>query len=213
MNDFASLSNFPSLGLDTETNQMKAIRRFKAILERHRAASPKHTEDAFNPLEAKARAAEIEAFVQRRQTLSRHGRDDIIKQLTLDPNRPTNSHDEDVTEQEPLFLGVGAGGGEAHHKPPSSSDPHDSAVSESPTNTDFNVYDKAYEEEVERIMANPSRQRPTTYLTRLVEERGQYETGGILSSEKTPSSGGVTDVVSQILSEAVAKTTVDGDRS
>jgi len=209
---------------------MKAIRRFKAILERHRgerSTSPKKIEDNFDPLEAKARAAEIEALVQRRQIFSQHSRADVIKKLTLDLDRPTNSSNEDVTEQEPLFVGVGTGGAEAHHKPTSAEALQPTAVSESPTNADFNVYDKAYEEEVERILAKPAKQ-PTMYLTRLVEERGQYKTvlnvvdtpaghpEGTGSSEKISSPSGDTDDVSQSMSEAAiteAKTTIDEDRS
>ena len=42
-------------------------------------------------------------------------------------------------------------------------------VSESPSNVDMNVYEKAYEEEIQRILAAKAGQRPTLYLTRRVE--------------------------------------------
>ncbi|OAL50908.1 Pkinase-domain-containing protein [Pyrenochaeta sp. DS3sAY3a] len=67
-----------------------------------------------------------------------------------------------------LFLNIGTG----EDCPPSSED--NCVVSESPSNVDMNVYETAYEEEVQRIIAQRKDQysnnrRPTLYLTRRVE--------------------------------------------
>lgn len=193
---------------------MKAIRRFKAILERHRAArsdSPKKADDDFDPIKARERAEEIEALVsQRRQYFEQQrSRSDMIRQLTLDLDRPVNAPDEDVTDREPLFLGVGAGDDETRHSAASPEHPQASAVSESPTNADFNVYDKAYEAEVERIMANPAR-KPTMYLTRLVQEKRRFNTVPhvVEGTEGHPADAGsgkamsLADLVSRSMSKA-----------
>jgi calcium/calmodulin-dependent protein kinase kinase 2 len=63
--------------------------------------------------------------------------------------------------EDTLFLDIGDGDksempGETH------------VISESPGATDFNVYERAYQEEIDRILAARSR-RPTIYLTRRVE--------------------------------------------
>ncbi|KAH6664337.1 calcium/calmodulin-dependent protein kinase [Plectosphaerella plurivora] len=201
---------------------MKAIRRFKAILERHRAghdgasSTPSRTaSDNFDPAKERARAEEIEALVkQRRQFQGYQTKDEAIRNLTLDLSRPEGGlpggPDADVTELEPLFLGVGAGVEEGHDDFGPPSNPHASAVSESPTNTDFNVYDRAYEEEVDRIMANPSR-RPTMYLTRFVKERQQYQAvANVVESmsqselANVQSPGRFADAVARMMGEAAA---------
>jgi [calcium/calmodulin-dependent protein kinase] kinase len=73
--------------------------------------------------------------------------------------------------EDTLFLNIGTG----EDFPP---DPEDGCiVSESPSNVDINVYETAYEEEVQRIIAqrreqfanNAANRRPTLYLTRRVE--------------------------------------------
>jgi [calcium/calmodulin-dependent protein kinase] kinase len=65
--------------------------------------------------------------------------------------------------EDTLFLGVGAGGEDT----PLESGEF-SAVSESPGAVDVNVYEKAYQEEIEKILANKDT-RPMLYLTRRVE--------------------------------------------
>ncbi|KAF2128388.1 Pkinase-domain-containing protein [Dothidotthia symphoricarpi CBS 119687] len=69
--------------------------------------------------------------------------------------------------EDTLFLNIGTGG---DYEPT----PEESCIiSESPSNADMNVYESAYEEEVQRIIAQRKDQyqnrRPTLYLTRRVE--------------------------------------------
>ena len=68
--------------------------------------------------------------------------------------------------EDTLFLKIGTG---EDYEPPSDEDA--CIVSESPSNVDMNVYETAYEEEVQRIIAQRKDQyrRPTLYLTRRVE--------------------------------------------
>jgi [calcium/calmodulin-dependent protein kinase] kinase len=67
--------------------------------------------------------------------------------------------------EDTLFLNIGTG----EDSLPSAED--GCIVSESPSNVDMNVYEAAYEEEVQRIIAQRKDQyrRPTLYLTRRVE--------------------------------------------
>ena len=81
------------------------------------------------------------------------------------PSTPTigKGHAHDPLE-DTLFLNIGTG-----------ADTHTEdvlLVSESPSNVDINVYEAAYEEEVQRIIAQRKDQhrRPTLYLTRRVED-------------------------------------------
>ncbi|CRK30297.1 hypothetical protein BN1708_000832 [Verticillium longisporum] len=159
---------------------MKAIQKFKVVLARHRANAASRREDAllpapeesdFDPAEARARAEEIEALVERRRNfIARHN----SSRGTGDGSRAASPRPEAVpellTELEPLFLGIGTGARDEYGEPLTTD-----TVAESPTNADFNVYDRAYEEEVQRIMANPAR-KPTMYLTRFVKNRENYRT-------------------------------------
>lgn len=161
---------------------MKAIHRFRAILTKYRnerrskdVQSPSEQDDAQH---AKT-AEEIESLVERRRRyFSRHSRDD-------DHGDQPRAPPELITGKEALFLGVGTG---AHGDFASNAPPVD-VVSESPTNVDFDVYDRAYRVEVERIMANPAR-RPTLYLNRLVEEpRSEGKLAETLSASVAVSDG------------------------
>lgn len=165
---------------------MKVIHKFKAVLARHRAekasasaqtdATDPGEDDDFDPVKERARAEEIEALVeQRRNFIARHSRDGT-------ENRGQAHADAYLRDREPLYLGVGGGAlrwprDTANEGAEEDDDngQHDGGgyVSESPTNADFNVYDRAYGEEIGRIMANPAR-RPTMYLTRLLKESEPY---------------------------------------
>lgn len=65
--------------------------------------------------------------------------------------------------EDTLFLDIGTGPDDAHLEP---GEFH--VVSESPGVVDMNVYEKAYQEEIERILAKQGK-KPTIYLTRRVE--------------------------------------------
>ncbi|GJC95712.1 CAMKK/META protein kinase [Colletotrichum higginsianum] len=108
-----------------------------------------------DPIREDAQKEDIEALIaKRREFLRQQG----------------NSTANGKAESEPLILGIGVGArDEFDNDEPSAGD-----IAESPTNVDFNIYDKAYEAEVERIMKKPARQT-TMYLTRFVKDREHYK--------------------------------------
>ncbi|PSN71063.1 Pkinase-domain-containing protein [Corynespora cassiicola Philippines] len=71
-------------------------------------------------------------------------------------------HAHDPLEDE-VFLNIGTGG----DWPPGNQD--NFIVSESPSNVDMDVYETAYQEEIQRIIKRKEGRRPTLYLTRRVE--------------------------------------------
>lgn len=77
----------------------------------------------------------------------------------------------DPTDVNLPFLGIGTGGQDEF-----SSEPPADVVSDSPTGIDFDVYDRAFETEIERIRSASEKQgnRKMTYLTRLVHEKERY---------------------------------------
>jgi len=66
--------------------------------------------------------------------------------------------------EDTLLLGIGAGGDETLLDPGAFS-----AVSESPGAVEGNIYEMAYQEELEKILARQESRKPTIYLTRRVE--------------------------------------------
>lgn len=66
--------------------------------------------------------------------------------------------------EDTLLLGIGAGGDETPLDPGEFS-----AVSESPGAVEGNIYEKAYQQELDRILARQESRKPTIYLTRRVE--------------------------------------------
>ncbi|KAK1986821.1 kinase-like domain-containing protein [Colletotrichum cereale] len=141
---------------------MKAIHKFKGILSRQRQNS-KSSRDGYStpstplvdPIREDAQKQDIEALVaKRREFLRQQG-------IPVANDRP---------ESEPLILGIGVGARDEFDK----DEPSAGDIAESPTNVDFNIYDKAYEAEVKRIMKKPTRQ-PTMYLTRFVKDREYYK--------------------------------------
>jgi [calcium/calmodulin-dependent protein kinase] kinase len=66
--------------------------------------------------------------------------------------------------EDTLLLGIGAGGDEIPLDPGEFS-----AVSESPGAVEGNIYEMAYQEELDRILARQESRKPTIYLTRRVE--------------------------------------------
>lgn len=78
---------------------------------------------------------------------------------------------QDPTQGGPAhFLGIGLGAGEDPVAPEAPVD----VVSDSPTGIDFNIYDRAFEAEMERIRSEKHSNRSTTYLTRFVKEKEKY---------------------------------------
>ncbi|KAK7952638.1 uncharacterized protein PG986_008366 [Apiospora aurea] len=92
-------------------------------------------------------------------------------------------HAHEPTDHSPRLLGIGLGGRDEFNHAETPAD----IVSDSPTGIDFNLYDRAFEAEIERIRAEnrhrgpddgaDGRPRPpkkTAYLTRFVNEKEKY---------------------------------------
>jgi [calcium/calmodulin-dependent protein kinase] kinase len=77
-------------------------------------------------------------------------------------NSGERGHAHDPLEDEPLWLGIGTGESDLL------SPPEDEIVAESPGAVDFNIYEKAYQQEVERIRKAQG-EGALVYLTRRVE--------------------------------------------
>lgn len=100
-----------------------------------------------------------------------HSMDSAAPTLHLD-NRRTQSagekgHAHDPLDEEPLWLGIGPG-------EDADISPETPACAESPTAADFNIYDTAYQREVERIRKAQG-QKATVYLTRRVDSKKEYK--------------------------------------
>jgi [calcium/calmodulin-dependent protein kinase] kinase len=78
-------------------------------------------------------------------------------------------HAHDPLDEEPLFLGIGTGGGDE-----SLDVPQEEIVAESPTAAEFSIYELAYQKEVERIRAAQG-YTATVYLTRRVDGKKEYK--------------------------------------
>jgi len=174
---------------------MKVLQKFKAIktkklataLEEQRLQSGLSSIDTAEhfPTE-KAKAEEIEALLDQRRRV--FGQDD-------DENGRGNGRD--VSEQEPLFLGIGTGARDDFAMDEATSN----IVADSPTAVDFNIYDKAYSEAVkEHLEAHPSA-RPRMYLTRFVKEMDQLTNLSDLIDESqasTPGPSKLADLVAKV---------------
>ncbi|KAE9374572.1 Pkinase-domain-containing protein [Stipitochalara longipes BDJ] len=77
-------------------------------------------------------------------------------------------HAHDPLDEEPLFLGIGAGSNDSLDATP------EDIVAESPTAAEFSIYDTAYQEEVDRIRAAQGK-TATVYLTRRVDSKKKYK--------------------------------------
>lgn len=77
-------------------------------------------------------------------------------------------HAHNPLDEQPLFLGIGPGGQDFLEAPPQD------IIAESPTAAEFNIYDTAYQQEVERIRAAQGH-TATVYLTRRVDEKKEYK--------------------------------------
>jgi [calcium/calmodulin-dependent protein kinase] kinase len=84
-----------------------------------------------------------------------------------DPEMRDKGHARDPMDEEPLFLGIGAGGD-------SLEPPQQEMVAESPTAAEFSIYDTAYQAEVDRIRQSQGR-TATVYLNRRVDSNKDYK--------------------------------------
>ena len=101
------------------------------------------------------------------------GKKDSVDDL---PDRPElhsessgeKGHAHDPLDEAPLFLGIGSGGDDSLDVT------QQDAVADSPTAAEFNIYDTAYQEEVERIRSSQGH-KATVYLTRRVDSKKAYK--------------------------------------
>lgn len=94
-------------------------------------------------------AAEHAAHIIRQREL-------FLKDSGAAPNKSTGEkgHAHDPTDSDPPFLGIGTGG---HDGFSSAEEAPPDMVSDSPTAVDFNVYDRAFDAEVDKIKRSTSR--------------------------------------------------------
>ena len=162
---------------------MKALQRFKALRAKIRARKLESqglaadTENSavdsnFDPAEARAKAVDIEALIEQRQRL-------LGKETGASGDSLDKGPDHNVSDQEPLFLGIGTGSRDDF----AMDEATPNIVADSPTAVDFNVYDRAYEDAVERRLKSNPTDKPTLYLTRFVKD-----------AENLKNLGGIVDV-------------------
>lgn len=89
------------------------------------------------------------------------------EKLDEDHSEREKGHAHDPLDEEPLFLGIGAGGDSLEL-------PQQEIVAESPTAAEFSIYDTAYQQEVERIREAQG-DTATVYLTRRVDSKKEYK--------------------------------------
>ncbi|PHH86534.1 hypothetical protein CDD83_10096 [Cordyceps sp. RAO-2017] len=190
---------------------MKAIHQFKARLAAIRSrtrgladgppAPPRHVADeaaAAAVAEETAKTREIEALLHRRHSL--------LSQVEVEG--PERGLAEQAAEQEPLFLGIGTGARDDFAMDAATPD----VVADSPTAVDFDIYDRAYEDAVQRQMRSGRASKPTLYLTKFVKEAeqlGGLAEGGLLAEAREsrrylqqrlapPSGGKLAQLVSRV---------------
>ncbi|PFH60920.1 hypothetical protein XA68_10118 [Ophiocordyceps unilateralis] len=88
-------------------------------------------------------------------------------------------HGKQAGDQEPLFLGIGTGARDDFAMDAATPD----AVADSPKTVDYDIYDRAYEDAVERQLKASWQGRPTLYLTKFVKEAGNL-TRAVKEAEK-----------------------------
>lgn len=99
---------------------------------------------------------------------------------SLHESQKSEQHAPEDTDFEPLFLGVGSGTLPAPNVPndpekdTGPTPPYTDAIAESPSAAEFNIYDKAYKEEVDRIRAAQGHET-TVYLTRRVDAKSEHK--------------------------------------
>ncbi|KAM0251954.1 hypothetical protein ACHAQJ_007928 [Trichoderma viride] len=159
---------------------MKAIHRFKSSLARSRKKGTAQPEQVPKETEARKRVkatpsvADIATLIAQQKT--------ILLQPEAEEEK-TKGHAHDISDQEPLFLGIGMGARDAFLTDEQTPD----VVSDSPTAVDFNVYDRAYEEAInERMKANQS-SNPILYLTKHIKEKDYFKKLENLVDEATVS--------------------------
>jgi [calcium/calmodulin-dependent protein kinase] kinase len=183
---------------------MKVIHRFKTLLAKN-ALKRTSTGDSFSsvhsslsPAEERARAEEIEAIIAQRKN-------------AIAPSQQTSTHTSNTPEpsqRQPLILGIGTGARDAFAQDDTTFD----IVADSPTAVDFDVYDRAYQEAVERHIKSNSTEKPTMYLTKFVRDTDHFRgvdnivdgtNGSSVHAEPNPGLSSGADKLAHLTSQIV----------
>ncbi|KEZ41532.1 hypothetical protein SAPIO_CDS7692 [Scedosporium apiospermum] len=171
---------------------MKVRYKLKLLVARRRAANKTSASPSSSPPPPPSNtdipnAEEIQALIAQRNSFR--------KERTL-PLTVSTSPD-----AEPLYLGVGLGVNVGESSDSSSTAPFGTddgsyssssyaVVSDSPVNVDFNIYDRAYEEELQRILTNPLRRSSSVYMNNHVREKEQIRGVDKVLEGETPEGQG-----------------------
>ncbi|KAL6910531.1 calcium/calmodulin dependent protein kinase C [Trichoderma evansii] len=147
---------------------MKAIYRFRCLLARSRKRTAGQQKEATKEnetpklLDASASVEDIAALIAQQKT---------ILLAPESEEEKTKGHAHDISDQEPLYLGIGTGARDAFVTNEKTPD----VVSDSPTAVDFNVYDRAYEEAINERMKQNQSSNPVLYLTKHIKEKEYFK--------------------------------------
>ncbi|GAP89196.1 putative CAMKK META protein kinase [Rosellinia necatrix] len=173
---------------------LRAIQRFKSLISQSRATTPRTTHrpklvaedveansstsfssseqtyETPGPARQKSVAEEAAELIKQRRAYLRSGLP--LMPTTLEQEANGDAQDLNPAKKQTLFLGIGTGGDAEL----STTGPLDDIVSESPTGIDFDVYDRAFETEIQRIRLDGKNNQPRTYMTKLLgeKERDKY---------------------------------------
>lgn len=195
---------------------MRAISKFKALLGPK--GSPRITNEGGTPRPSESSEGDTSQADEKNSVANYATQLLLERERFFKSNRgrdPTGErgHAHDPTSSDPLFLGIGTGGQDDFV----SEEPRAGIVSDSPTAVDFDVYDRAFEAEVEKIKRSSSRRGGARrgaggmYLTRQLGEKEKYKTddtvtwvGGSSNNtprNPTPEAGGLkfADIVSRTM--------------
>ncbi|KAJ8127290.1 hypothetical protein O1611_g6346 [Lasiodiplodia mahajangana] len=172
---------------------LRAIRRFKSLISQSRVTTPRSpyapgplvketgtersTSPSFSssrrmpktgePIRLKSVAEEAAELVKQRKAYLQSGLPFRIASSGQEPRDGTRTPD--ASEKGALFLGIGTGGEDEF----STTNPPNDIVSESPTGIDVDIYDRAFEAEMERIRSNTKKKGSRTYMTKLLGDKAK----------------------------------------
>ncbi|KAK4227918.1 kinase-like domain-containing protein [Podospora fimiseda] len=164
---------------------MKAIRKFKGLLASKRtpfSPSPRlQDSDDSTPIASpsapeRSDTADFAAQIlaQRQKFHAQGGKAALCLGIDTSPERQSSSF-------QPVVLGIGTGGLDTFSHPEQDEEQH--IVADSPTAVDFNIYDRAFDAEIDRIKRSSSRKgssrKGTDEATMLYRTRLNRESHGI----------------------------------
>ncbi|KAI0024646.1 protein kinase-like domain-containing protein [Xylariomycetidae sp. FL0641] len=143
----------------------------EAILGLSEAPRVAKAEELLSPTRQKSVAEEAADLVEQRQAYLASVKQGASQFAPVpaagdDAAGGDKGHAQDLTEKQPLFLGIGTGGRDDFSEAETPAD----VVSDSPTGIDYDIYDHAFGTEIKRIRSDKKKGRARTYLTRLVGE-------------------------------------------